>query len=196
MSTGPANRFQLGCCTYFDKPRNLTLPSSGPPPAWPAPFLRFMFRCAGQAGGGALMSNVRPHRTRYVNGQEFSRHRQEQILARAWLHSLGKLAGRDGSERSPHWVERFLSASADRQEHEHQRPKLCRCTAGAGRPSAGGQLTGGCAWTGTSTSRPSPSPRSSRLAERGTHCRSAKRPAARCRRRSAAGASGSIRRAA
>jgi hypothetical protein len=30
----------------------LTLPSSGPPPAWPASLLLFMFRCAGQAGGG------------------------------------------------------------------------------------------------------------------------------------------------
>jgi hypothetical protein len=39
----------------------LTLPSSGPPPAWPTPLLRFMFRCVGQAGGGPLMSNVRPH---------------------------------------------------------------------------------------------------------------------------------------
>jgi hypothetical protein len=38
--------------------KGLTLPSSGPPPAWPASLLRFMFRCAGQAGGGPLMSNV------------------------------------------------------------------------------------------------------------------------------------------
>jgi hypothetical protein len=40
----------------------LTLPSSGPPPAWPASLLLSMFRCAGQAGGGPLMSNVRQHR--------------------------------------------------------------------------------------------------------------------------------------
>jgi hypothetical protein len=40
----------------------LTLPSSGPPPAWPAPLLLSMFRCAGQADGGPLMSNVRRHR--------------------------------------------------------------------------------------------------------------------------------------
>jgi hypothetical protein len=42
--------------------KEATLPSSGPPPAWPAPLLLSMFRCAGQAGGGPLMSNVRTHK--------------------------------------------------------------------------------------------------------------------------------------
>ena len=48
----------LRCC--------LTLPSSGPPPAWPAPLPRFMLRYAGQAGGGPLMSNVRPHVNQFL----------------------------------------------------------------------------------------------------------------------------------
>jgi hypothetical protein len=51
----------------------LTLPSSGPPPAWPAPLLRFMFRCAGQVGSDPLMSNVRPQRSpsAWLSEQEF-----------------------------------------------------------------------------------------------------------------------------
>ena len=51
--------FQLQPLTRQHAKRCLTLPSSGPPPAWPASLLLFMFRCTGQAGGGPLMSNVR-----------------------------------------------------------------------------------------------------------------------------------------
>jgi hypothetical protein len=51
--------------------RCLTLPSSGPPPAWPASLLLSMFRCAGQAGGGPLMSNVRQRRNTNTTSSKF-----------------------------------------------------------------------------------------------------------------------------
>jgi hypothetical protein len=53
---------RLGCT--FE--RGLTLPSSGPPPAWPATFLLSMFHFAGQAGSGPLMSNVRATQNAYA----------------------------------------------------------------------------------------------------------------------------------
>jgi hypothetical protein len=82
----------------------LTLPSSGPPPAWPATFLLFMFHFAGQAGSGPLMSNVRHHR----NAR--SRYAVIQIVpyTAAWAEAFESEAGA---------LRRVLGARAIRIDH-------------------------------------------------------------------------------
>jgi hypothetical protein len=97
-----------------------------------------MFRCAGQAGGGPLMSNVRPHENRNVKNQEFNHHCQEQVQFLALARS---------SEELDFLVER-QRAGVGLIAHEVQYEfKLRPVPLYAGRPSAGGRLTCGCSRT-------------------------------------------------
>jgi hypothetical protein len=104
-----------------------------------------MFRCAGQASGGPLMSNVRPHvNPMFVNAAlrgRGSKSKHAQALA-----STGITPCASFGLFLKNTLNRRVSAP---QVHEKRQLSSLACRAGgcAGRPSAGGRFTVGCSRT-------------------------------------------------
>ena len=112
--------------------RRLTLPSSGPPPAWPAPLLLVYVPLRGPSFRRPLMSNVRPHRTHGVAK------RRLRFTPSAFEGAAMHKRGHDL------FVSRELTA-ASRKAATWASNKHCGSC--AGRPSCGGLLTSGAART-------------------------------------------------
>jgi hypothetical protein len=113
-----------------------------------------MFRYAGQAGGGPLMSNVRPHtKCKAISGAlrvalQCRRHPEPSVSARRlaiWLVFVATEATLRHSAR----------CGAKGRERVNRPKSPAVRLARSGRPSAGGRLTAGCLRTkSTSSKRP------------------------------------------
>ena len=134
----------------------LTLRSSRLAPAWhlAREAVWFIIRLAGQAPyrRSPLSSNVRPHANRRMTSRACGRGGQDQMQSQSRLRSPeGSLRATRGQARSA-----ISDSSLERSELSSNMSRVAvrlRATEGAGRPSAGGQLTARCARQNNSMAR-------------------------------------------